>query len=67
MDRPAAIFSDTVNLNGTVTQLSLLADGRLWWPEGGQRNLSIEKEVLGFTGDGPDIRLKTIVETEDGC
>ncbi|KAK7400492.1 hypothetical protein VNO78_11700 [Psophocarpus tetragonolobus] len=67
MDRPAAIVSDRVNLNGTVAQLSLLADGRLCWPEGGQRNLTIEKEVLGFSGDGPDIRIKTIVEAGDGC
>ncbi|TKY59337.1 Sphingosine kinase 1 [Spatholobus suberectus] len=66
-DPLAAIISDRVNVNGTVTQLSLLADGRLWWPEGSQRNLTIEKEVLGFAGDGRDIRLKTIVEIGDGC
>ncbi|KAL2343965.1 hypothetical protein Fmac_005250 [Flemingia macrophylla] len=67
MDRTAVIISDRVNVNGTLTQLSLLADGRLWWPEGGQRNLTIEKELLGFAVDGPNITLKTIVETADGC
>ncbi|CAJ1936342.1 unnamed protein product [Sphenostylis stenocarpa] len=67
MDRPAAIISDRVNVNGTVTYLSLLEDGRLWWPEGGQRNLIIEKEVIGFAGDGPNIRLKTVVEDGDRC
>ncbi|XP_047166133.1 sphingosine kinase 1-like isoform X1 [Vigna umbellata] len=67
MDRTAAIISDQVNVDGTVTQLSLLADGKLWWPDGGKRNLTIEKEVIGFATDGLNIRLKTVVEGADGC
>ncbi|KAK7319612.1 hypothetical protein RJT34_04335 [Clitoria ternatea] len=66
-DQHAAIISDRVTVNGTVTKLSLLADGRLWWSEEGQRSLTVEKDVLGFTGDGANIILKTIVETGDGC
>ena len=54
-------------VNGATTPLSLLADGTLCWPEGGQRSLTVEKEVLGFVADGPNIRLKTAVETGVGC
>lgn len=61
------LFSDRVTVNGTVTPLALLADGRLWWSEGIQRCLSIEKEVLGFVSSGPYIKLKTLVEARDGC
>lgn len=71
MNRPdywqPAIFSDRVTVNGTVRTLSLLSDGRLWWPEGGQRSLTVEKEVIGFVADGPNIKLKTVVESRDGC
>ncbi|OIW20893.1 hypothetical protein TanjilG_24971 [Lupinus angustifolius] len=66
MDRPAVI-SDRVTFNGTVTLLSLLVDGTLWWPEISQRSLKVDKEVLGFIADGPKIKLKTIVEIGDGC
>ncbi|KAK7327963.1 hypothetical protein VNO77_22057 [Canavalia gladiata] len=61
------IISDRVTVNGIVTPLALLPDGRLWWSEGKQRVLSVEKEVLGFVASGPYIRIKTLVETEDGC
>ncbi|KAL5096595.1 hypothetical protein RYX36_000922 [Vicia faba] len=70
MDLPAhqrPLFSDRVTVNGTVTPLALLADGRLWWSEGIQRCLSVEKEVLGFVASGPYIKLKTLVEARDGC
>ncbi|MED6145147.1 Sphingosine kinase 1 [Stylosanthes scabra] len=66
-DTTPAIFSDPVTVNGSSTTLSLLADGTLWWPEGGQRTLTIDKEVLGFVADGPNIKLKTAVETRVGC
>lgn len=65
MDRP--LFSDRVTVNGMVTPLALLTDGRLWWSEGIQRCLSVEKEVLGFVSSGPYIKLKTLVEARDGC
>ncbi|KAK7302698.1 hypothetical protein RJT34_13594 [Clitoria ternatea] len=61
------LFSDRVTVNGTVTPLALLADGRLWWSEGIQRCLSVEKDVIGFVSSGPYIRIKTLVETRDGC
>ncbi|CAL0312024.1 unnamed protein product [Lupinus luteus] len=66
MDRPAVI-SDRVTFNGTVTLLSLLVDGTLWWPEISQRSLKLDKEVLGFIADGPKIKLKTVVEVGDSC
>ncbi|KAK7246586.1 hypothetical protein RIF29_41455 [Crotalaria pallida] len=61
------LISDRVTVNGTVTPLALLADGRLWWSEGGQRCLSVEKEVLGFVAEGPYIIIKTLIENRDGC
>ncbi|XP_061367676.1 sphingosine kinase 1-like isoform X2 [Gastrolobium bilobum] len=66
-ERGPTIISDRVVVNGTVTPLALLSDGRLWWPEGSQRSLTIEKEVIGFVADGPNIKLKTVVEARDGC
>ncbi|KAI4299290.1 hypothetical protein L6164_032762 [Bauhinia variegata] len=70
MDQPDGqypVISDRVNVNGVVTPVSLFGDGRLWWPEGGQRALIVEKDVLGFVTDGPKIIIKTIVEKEDCC
>ncbi|KAJ1379143.1 NAD kinase/diacylglycerol kinase-like domain superfamily, partial [Sesbania bispinosa] len=61
------LISDRVTVNGTVTPLALLADGRLWWSEGIQRCLSVEKEVLGFVSSGSYIKIKTLVEVRDGC
>ncbi|KAK7252198.1 hypothetical protein RIF29_35987 [Crotalaria pallida] len=65
-DNRPAILSDRVTVNGTATPLSLLADGTLRWSEGGRRSLIIEKEVLGFAADGPNIKLATLVQTGDG-
>ena len=61
------LMSDRVTVNGSVTPLALLADGRLWWSEGIQRCLSIEKDVLGIVASGPYIKIKSLVETRDGC
>lgn len=61
------LISDRVTVNGTVTPLALLADGRLWWSEGIQRCISVEKELLGFVSTGSYIKLKTLVEARDGC
>ncbi|XP_017434185.1 sphingosine kinase 1 isoform X2 [Vigna angularis] len=61
------LMSDRVTVNGIVTPLALLADGRLWWSEGNQRCLSVEKDVLSFVTSGPYIKIKSLVETRDGC
>ncbi|MCI17820.1 sphingosine kinase 1-like [Trifolium medium] len=61
------LFSDRVTVNGTVTPLALLADGRLWWSEGIQRCLSVDKDVIGFVSTGSNIKIKTLVEARDGC
>ncbi|KAK2393447.1 Sphingosine kinase 1 [Trifolium repens] len=61
------LFSDRVTVNGTITPLALLADGRLWWSEGIQRCLSVEKDVIGFVSTGSSIKIKTLVEARDGC
>ncbi|XP_022142216.1 sphingosine kinase 1 isoform X2 [Momordica charantia] len=53
-------------LDGTVTPLVLTVDGLLRWSDKGHRCLSVEKEVLGFSTDGPKIKIKAIVEDGDG-
>lgn len=60
------IISDRVLINGALTLVTLLVDGRLLWSENGQRCLTIEKEVLGFAIEGPKIRIKAIVQGGDG-
>lgn len=52
--------------DGTVTPMILTADGWLRWSEKGQRRLSVEKEVLGFSMDGPKIKIKALVEDRGG-
>lgn len=52
--------------DGTVTPMILSADGWIRWSEKGQRSLSIEKEVLGFSMDGPKIRIKALLEDRGG-
>ncbi|CAJ1961544.1 unnamed protein product [Sphenostylis stenocarpa] len=62
------LMSDRVTtVDGIVTPLALLADGRLWWSEGIRSCLSVEKDVLGFVTSGPYIKIKSLVETRDGC
>lgn len=78
MDQPAPhhhnppLFSDQVIVDGTLTPVSLFSDNTLWCLHGGQRCLHLEKHVLGFVSDGPDIiRIKTILdvglETRSAC
>lgn len=71
MDRPESaqpqpVLSDRVLINGTVTPVTLFADGVLRWSERGQRSLIVEKEVLGFAAEGPKIRIRALVEDGDG-
>ncbi|KAM6585040.1 hypothetical protein CsatB_012042 [Cannabis sativa] len=70
MDQPHSspkqpIFSDTVIVNGSISPLTLTADGFLRWSESGQRGLTVEKEVLGFATDGPKIKIRALIETGD--
>ncbi|TKY71629.1 Sphingosine kinase 1 [Spatholobus suberectus] len=60
-------MSDQVTVNGIVMPLALLTDDHLWWSEGFQWCLSVEKDVLGFVTNGPYTRIKSLVETRDGC
>ncbi|OWM91304.1 hypothetical protein CDL15_Pgr000248 [Punica granatum] len=62
---PAApIISDWVRFNDAVTPLTLTADGRVVWAEGGHRALRVEKEVLGFAAEGSRIRIKAAVDLD---
>ncbi|XP_028788685.1 sphingosine kinase 1-like isoform X1 [Neltuma alba] len=70
MERPhrqQPVFSDRVVVNGTVTPVSLFSDGTLWCLDGGQRCLHLEKDVLGFVTDGPDIKIRCLVDGQSGC
>lgn len=61
-----AIIADRVIVNGVVTPLTLTGDGLLRWTEKGQRCLSVEKEVLGFSMDGNTVRVRAFVEGGNG-
>ena len=69
MDQPDTsqqpIFSDRVIVDGAVNPLTLSADGVIRWLEGGQRCLTVEKQILGFATDGPKIKIRALVETGD--
>lgn len=56
------LVSDRVVVNGTVSPLTLSEAGELRWWEGGQRCLAMEKEVLGFSTDGPKIKIRAVVQ-----
>ncbi|KAM7254909.1 hypothetical protein ACFE04_020150 [Oxalis oulophora] len=64
-----AILSERVIINGVTTPLTLTADGRLTWSEveGIQRHLIVEKEVLGFTTEGPRVKVKAAVDRSDAA
>lgn len=59
-----AIMADSVKVNGTVTPLTLSADGKLFWMEGGRRCLMVEKEVLGLAMEGSSIRIKAAIDSD---
>ncbi|XP_028795382.1 sphingosine kinase 1 isoform X2 [Neltuma alba] len=67
LHRQQPVFSDRVVVNGTVTPVSLFSDGTLWCLDGGQRCLHLEKDVLGFVTDGPDIKIRCLVDGQSGC
>ncbi|OVA13886.1 Diacylglycerol kinase [Macleaya cordata] len=57
---------EQVRVNGTLTPATLSADGKLRWTDRGERCLTVEKEVLGFSIEGSLIRVKALVERESG-
>ncbi|KAJ0017834.1 hypothetical protein Pint_10726 [Pistacia integerrima] len=59
-------LSDRVLINGTVVRVTLTADGKLQWTEGFQRTLTLEKEVLGFAVDSNKIKIRAVIEKENG-
>ncbi|GLT49450.1 hypothetical protein SLA2020_230030 [Shorea laevis] len=62
----SVILSDRVKINGTVLPLEVTGDGKLRWTDEGQRSLTLEKEVLGFSVDGSRIKIKAVVEKGGG-
>ncbi|XP_058196466.1 sphingosine kinase 1-like [Rhododendron vialii] len=63
-----ALLSDRVLVNGTVTDVTLTGDGVVRWTEGGsQRCLEVDKEVLGFSTEGPRIKIRAVVEGAKIC
>ncbi|XAR66392.1 Sphinganine kinase [Bertholletia excelsa] len=62
------VFSDRVKVNGTETVVTLTATGELRWtePTGRQCSLEVQREVLGFSADGPRIKIRTIIESSHG-
>ncbi|XP_047307690.1 sphingosine kinase 1-like [Impatiens glandulifera] len=63
-----AVFSDQVLLNGIAIPAILTSGGRIRWTEvgGSNRQLIVEKEVLGFSVEGSKIKVKAIVEKPGG-
>ncbi|GAB4831289.1 hypothetical protein Ancab_005303 [Ancistrocladus abbreviatus] len=61
------IISDRVLIAGNLARLALLSDGRLCWSQsGGEKYLLLEKEVLGFSVQGPRIVVKHAAEVGSG-
>lgn len=59
-------LSDHVLINGTVVRVTLTTDGKLLWTDGFLRTLTLEKEVLGFAVDGNKIKIRAVIEKENG-
>ncbi|KAI3937099.1 hypothetical protein MKX01_015314 [Papaver californicum] len=60
------IISEQVKINGILAPLTLSADGKLRWIERGQKCLTVEKQVLGFSTEGSFIKIKAFLERETG-
>ncbi|VFQ89541.1 unnamed protein product [Cuscuta campestris] len=63
MDPGDMVLSDRVRIDGTVTQVTLTTGGQLRWPG---RCLVIKKEVLCFSVEGSQIKIRAIVERGAG-
>lgn len=61
-------ISEQIRVDGTLTEASLSTDGKIRWKtESGERRLAIESEVLGFSAEGPRIRVRALVQREGWC
>ncbi|XP_052203723.1 sphingosine kinase 1 [Diospyros lotus] len=61
------ILSDRVRVNGSVSPATLTAGVGLQWMEGGSRRCMVEeKDFLGFSAEGPTIKIRTVAEDRDG-
>lgn len=65
---PAVIIIDLVFVDGEFAMVTLTADGVLRSNEYGGRSRywTMEKDVIGFVVEGKNIRIKTVVEKEEG-
>ncbi|VFQ88998.1 unnamed protein product [Cuscuta campestris] len=63
MDHGEMVLSGQVTIDGAVTQVTLTTGGQLQWPG---RCLVIKKEVLGFSVEGSQIKIRAIVERGAG-
>lgn len=61
------VLSDRILVNGTRTAVTLTTDGILRWEDHGIfRSLVIEKQVLGFSTEGSQIKIRALVESGGG-
>ncbi|KAI3832924.1 hypothetical protein MKW98_025808 [Papaver atlanticum] len=65
-ENQSIIISEQVKINGILTPLTLSADGKLRWTERGEKCLTVEKQVLGFSTEGFFIKIKAFLERETG-
>ncbi|VFQ89539.1 unnamed protein product [Cuscuta campestris] len=63
MDHGEMVLSGQVTIDGALTQVTLTTGGQLRWPG---RCLVIKKEVLGFSVEGSQIKIRAIVERGAG-
>lgn len=64
---PAVIIIDMVFVDGEYAMVALTADGVLQSSEYGRRRCwTMKKDVLGFVVEGNKIRIKTVVERDEG-
>ncbi|XP_010449043.1 PREDICTED: sphingosine kinase 2-like isoform X2 [Camelina sativa] len=67
MISPTDIITGIVYIDGELAMLTLTADGELRSTENGLRHsLSMKKDVLGFVVQGKRIRVKAVVEKDEG-
>ncbi|EYU27907.1 hypothetical protein ABFS82_13G113400 [Erythranthe guttata] len=66
MDQPEIgefILSEQVRVNGRITAATLSSGGELGW---GDRRLDVKKQVLGFSVEGSEIKIRAVVEAAAG-
>ncbi|GER25519.1 sphingosine kinase [Striga asiatica] len=63
MEVDDCILSDQVRVDGDTTRATFSAGGLLRW---GERRLQLEKEVLGFSVEGSNLKIRAAVEAPAG-